>query len=37
MLTLIDHVGIAVADLDEALTLYTETFGMTLLHEQTNA
>jgi methylmalonyl-CoA/ethylmalonyl-CoA epimerase len=32
----IDHVGIAVADLDEALAFYRETFGMTLLHEETN-
>ena len=33
----IDHVGIAVADLAEALAFYRETFGMTVLHEETNA
>jgi methylmalonyl-CoA/ethylmalonyl-CoA epimerase len=33
----IDHVGIAVPDLDAALAFYRETFGMTVLHEETNA
>ena len=32
----IDHVGIAVPDLDEAMTFYRETFGMRVLHEETN-
>lgn len=32
----IDHVGIAVADLDAALTFYTQTLGMTLLHQEVN-
>jgi methylmalonyl-CoA/ethylmalonyl-CoA epimerase len=32
----IDHVGVAVADLDEAKRLYTETFGMTVAHEEVN-
>ena len=32
----IDHVGVAVPDLDEAKRLYTETFGMTVAHEETN-
>ena len=32
----IDHVGIAVPDLDEAIALYTGTFGMTVAHEETN-
>jgi methylmalonyl-CoA/ethylmalonyl-CoA epimerase len=32
----IDHVGIAVPDLDEAIALYTSTFGMTVAHEETN-
>ncbi len=32
----IDHVGVAVPDLDEAKTLYTEKFGMQVLHEETN-
>ena len=33
----IDHVGIAVADLDEALEFYATTFGMTAVHTETNA
>ncbi len=32
----IDHVGIAVPDLDEAITFYTEKFGMKVAHEETN-
>jgi methylmalonyl-CoA/ethylmalonyl-CoA epimerase len=36
LFTCIDHVGVAVPDLDEAKRLYTETFGMTVLHEETN-
>ncbi len=32
----IDHVGIAVPDLDAAITLYTEKFGMRVAHEETN-
>jgi methylmalonyl-CoA/ethylmalonyl-CoA epimerase len=32
----IDHVGIAVADLDEAIAFYRDTYGMTLTHEETN-
>ena len=32
----IDHVGIAVADLDEAIAFYRDTYGMTVLHEETN-
>ena len=32
----IDHVGIAVPDLDEALAFYRDAFGMTVLHEETN-
>jgi len=32
----IDHVGIAVPDLDEALALYAENFGMHAAHEETN-
>ncbi|MGD9959574.1 methylmalonyl-CoA epimerase [Nocardioides sp.] len=32
----IDHVGVAVPDLDVAIAFYTETFGMTLAHEETN-
>ena len=32
----IDHVGVAVPDLDEAIAFYTETYGMTVAHEETN-
>jgi methylmalonyl-CoA/ethylmalonyl-CoA epimerase len=32
----IDHVGIAVPDLDVAIAFYRDTFGMELLHEETN-
>jgi methylmalonyl-CoA/ethylmalonyl-CoA epimerase len=32
----IDHVGIAVADLDKALRFYAEIFGMHCVHEETN-
>ena len=32
----IDHVGIAVPDLDEAIAFYRDTYGMTVLHEETN-
>jgi methylmalonyl-CoA/ethylmalonyl-CoA epimerase len=36
LLTAIDHVGIAVADLDAAKTFYRDTFGMETVHEETN-
>jgi len=32
----IDHVGIAVPDLDEALAFYRDVYGMAVLHEETN-
>jgi methylmalonyl-CoA/ethylmalonyl-CoA epimerase len=32
----IDHVGVAVPDLDVALKFYAETFGMQCVHEETN-
>ena len=32
----IDHVGVAVADLDEAIALYRDAFGMQVTHEETN-
>jgi methylmalonyl-CoA/ethylmalonyl-CoA epimerase len=32
----IDHVGVAVADLDEAMAFYRDTFGMAVVHEETN-
>jgi methylmalonyl-CoA/ethylmalonyl-CoA epimerase len=37
MFTRIDHVGIAVPDLDAALAFYAETFDMHAVHEETNA
>ncbi|MER7440541.1 methylmalonyl-CoA epimerase [Micromonospora avicenniae] len=33
----IDHVGIAVADLDAAIDFYRRTFGMRCVHTETNA
>jgi methylmalonyl-CoA/ethylmalonyl-CoA epimerase len=35
MFELIDHVGVAVADLDQALSLYEGTFGMPVVHRET--
>lgn len=32
----IDHVGVAVPDLDEAVTFYAETFGLRCVHQETN-
>ncbi|MDI6097770.1 methylmalonyl-CoA epimerase [Actinoplanes sp. NEAU-A12] len=32
----IDHVGIAVADLDEALRFYADSFGLHCVHQETN-
>ena len=32
----IDHVGIAVADMDAALRFYRETFGLACVHEEAN-
>jgi methylmalonyl-CoA/ethylmalonyl-CoA epimerase len=32
----IDHVGIAVADLDVAIAFYRDTFGITAVHEEVN-
>ncbi|CUR56042.1 putative methylmalonyl-CoA epimerase [metagenome] len=32
----IDHVGVAVPDLDVAIAFYTDTLGMTVAHEETN-
>jgi methylmalonyl-CoA/ethylmalonyl-CoA epimerase len=32
----IDHVGVAVPDLDAALRFYADTFGMHCVHEETN-
>jgi methylmalonyl-CoA/ethylmalonyl-CoA epimerase len=36
LFTAIDHVGVAVSDLDTAIAFYRDTYGMTLLHEETN-
>ena len=33
----IDHVGVAVADLDAAKEFYSTTYGMTVAHEEVNA
>jgi len=35
MFELIDHVGVAVSDLDRAIALYEGTFGMQLVHRET--
>jgi methylmalonyl-CoA/ethylmalonyl-CoA epimerase len=35
-ITHIDHVGIAVADLDAAIELYEKTYGMTCVHVEVN-
>ena len=32
----VDHVGIAVADLDEAIAWYADTFGLVATHVETN-
>ena len=37
LFTHIDHVGIAVPDLDEAIAFYRDTFGMETVHRETNA
>lgn len=37
LFTAIDHVGVAVPDLDEAIAFYRDTFGMALLHTETNS
>jgi methylmalonyl-CoA/ethylmalonyl-CoA epimerase len=36
MFTRVDHVGIAVADLDEAIGWYARTFGLRCVHEEVN-
>jgi methylmalonyl-CoA epimerase len=35
MLTAVDHVGVAVEDLEAALALYRDTLGMPLVHRET--
>lgn len=34
MLEVIDHVGVAVEDIEAALALYRDTFGMSLVHRE---
>ena len=36
LFTAIDHVGVAVADLDAAITFYRDVLGMELAHEEVN-
>jgi methylmalonyl-CoA/ethylmalonyl-CoA epimerase len=36
MITKIDHVGIAVPDLDSAISFYAMNFGMHVVHQETN-
>lgn len=36
LFTQIDHVGVAVADLDAAIAFYRDVYGMALLHEEVN-
>jgi methylmalonyl-CoA/ethylmalonyl-CoA epimerase len=36
LFTCIDHVGVAVPDLDEAIAFYRDAFGMQVTHEETN-
>jgi methylmalonyl-CoA/ethylmalonyl-CoA epimerase len=36
LFTKIDHVGIAVPDLDAAIAFYADTFGIVSVHEETN-
>jgi methylmalonyl-CoA/ethylmalonyl-CoA epimerase len=36
LFTAIDHVGVAVSDIDAAIAFYRDTYGMTLLHEEVN-
>jgi methylmalonyl-CoA/ethylmalonyl-CoA epimerase len=37
LLTAIDHVGVAVPDLDAAIAFYTGVLGLRLVHEEVNA
>ena len=36
LFTHIDHVGIAVSDLDEAIAFYARAFGMAVVHQEVN-
>jgi methylmalonyl-CoA/ethylmalonyl-CoA epimerase len=35
-LTILDHVGVAVLDLDAAIEFYSSVFGLTVVHEEVN-
>jgi len=35
MLSIIDHIGVAVEDIDAALSLYRDALGMSLVHRET--
>ena len=36
LFTAIDHVGVAVSDLDEAIAYHRDVLGMPLVHEESN-
>src|SRR6185436_19374655 len=36
LFTAIDHVGVAVHDLDVAIAFYRDSYGMTLVHQEVN-
>jgi methylmalonyl-CoA/ethylmalonyl-CoA epimerase len=36
LFTAVDHVGVAVPDLDEAISFYRDAFGMEVTHQETN-
>ena len=36
LFTAIDHVGVAVPDLDDAIAFYRDSYGMRVVHEETN-
>jgi methylmalonyl-CoA/ethylmalonyl-CoA epimerase len=36
LFTAIDHVGVAVPDLDEAIAFYVDSFGFSVVHHETN-
>jgi methylmalonyl-CoA/ethylmalonyl-CoA epimerase len=36
LITAVDHVGIAVPDLDQAVAFYAENFGFRLVHQEVN-
>ncbi len=36
LITAVDHVGIAVTDMDQAIAYYSENFGFSMVHEERN-